>query len=682
MSTDPTVEPRPLLARLTEGRENRPPIDTDQPILPEWMRDRLQLVDTARKLVKRTGYRIARQGAHTPAYVALLVLYAPRGGWRVLVALSRYLYDFESRSLQHAHAGAGESREYVSLERARKDHLRARWIVAGVLSTLAALGAVLVYLVAPLWVSWAILGAVVAALGWQGRPLGKRFTKDTPTLASAPGPLRAPVVTQALCDLGIGKMKDPGEIRLLMDPSRHGPGYEIGVELPAGVPATAVVERREELAAALRRELGCCWPMVGPRHPGHLQLFVSDEPMSSAAQKPWPLAKAGAVNLFRPAPLFTDQRNRWIEQTIAYTAWVTGAVPRMGKSYFVRQFGLVAGLDVRAKVIVCDLKGTGDLSPLALFAHAYHVGDEDEEIAEQLATMRWVHQEMRRRTRLVRDLTLEENPEKGKVTDALATAAPDRFGPIVVLVDECQVWYEEHSVKAVREEFIAISRDLTKRGPALGIVPLFSTQKPSTAAIPSSIADNASMRVAFKTSGQIPNDQILGTSSYKEGLRSTQFAFSDKGIAIFKGDGAEPLTVRTVHNLDAITAEKVAARARSMREAAGRLTGDAAGEVMGREAEQVVLLDDVRKVFGSGDTAHLDDLVGGLAELRPQLYGALDARSLGSQLRAAGVEVGNVYSPGKPRERATAKGVRRAALEVSTTRILGDEDPDEDGSDA
>ena len=264
------------------------------------------------------------------------------------------------------------------------------------------------------------------------------------------------------------------------------------------------------------------------------------------------------------------------------------------------------------------------------------------------------------------------------ITDALANRRDLNLGPVVVGVDECQVWFQ-HDDKEVREEFIKLCADLVKRGPALGIICYFATQKPSAKSIPTDIADNASVRLCFKVNGQVANDQVLGTSSYQAGLRATQFAFEDKAIAYLRSDGADAQIVRSVVGLDAPVSEKVALRARHARQVAGLLTGQAAGEVMEAEAEQVALLDDVRQVVASGAVMHLTDLVAGLAALRPALYGSLDVRGLGSQLRGAGVQVTNVHDASKPRERSTAKGVRREWLDVAATEVIGD---GEDGTGA
>ena len=52
-------------------------------------------------------------------------------------------------------------------------------------------------------------------------------------------------------------------------------------DLPHGVTAGEVSERRERLASGLRRPLGCVWPeTMHKRHPGALNLYVADEDMT------------------------------------------------------------------------------------------------------------------------------------------------------------------------------------------------------------------------------------------------------------------------------------------------------------------------------------------------------------------------------------------------------------------
>lgn len=639
------------------------------PILAGWLRSRSEFADTVYKAVKRLGHRSGFHGVRLPLYLARLALMSPRGLYRVLRGVVRVVFDAEARPLRVHHVDRLESKEFIALERLRRDKVRNRLIVAAVLAVPLIVGGVAAWVLLPVWALWTVAGVAVEVLGWVGKPVDKPIAKPATLAAGAPGPLRAPFVMDALCSLGVGGMRNPTDIGLLFDVARVGPGYQCDLELPRGVDASDVLEKRSQLSAALRRELGTVWPSVGKRHQGHLVLYVADEPMSTARQARWPLLKDGAVNVFAPAPAFTDQRGVWVPITLAYTSGVIGAVPRMGKTFYLRELLLLAGLDPRCKVYAIDLKGTGDLSPTALFAHFYSVGDEDDEIGEQLVAMRALRQEMRRRMKVLRGLSHEECPDN-KVTSGLADRRELGLEPIFVGVDECQCWFN-HAEKAIREEFITICEDLVKRGPALGIMCYFATQKPAAKSIPTDIADNTVVRIALKVSGQGPNDQVLGTSSYQMGLRATLFSFDDKGVAYLKSDGADARIVRSVVGLDAPAAEKVAARARQARQVAARLTGMAAGEVMEHEARQVDFLADCRQVATS-PVVHLANLVTTLASLRPALYGHLDSTSLAAMLRAAGVRVDTVWDSSKPREESAGKGIRAEWLHVAATETIGD----------
>ena len=136
---------------------------------------------------------------------------------------------------------------------------------------------------------------------------------------------------------------------------------------------------------------------------------------------------------------------------------------------------------------------------------------------------------------------------------------------------------------ATAREFEAICTDLVKRGPALGIVLILATQRPDAKSLPTGISANAVLRLCLKVMGQVENDMVLGTSAYKNGTRATMFAFSDKGICYFAGEGDAPRIVRGFY-IDAPAAEKIALRARAIRAAAGTLTGHAAGERARRTA--------------------------------------------------------------------------------------------------
>ncbi|MEV7093717.1 FtsK/SpoIIIE domain-containing protein [Amycolatopsis sp. NPDC051045] len=490
----------------------------------------------------------------------------------------------------------------------------------------------------------------------MGRPGGQAVVGRAVDSVKTPK-LTSSMIEDALCSLGIGGLNQAyakGKRIEFPNPiARDGDGWRADVDLPLGVTAGDIIAKRDELSSALRRQIGCVWPEGDAKvHEGRLVLWVGDIDMSKAKQKPWPLAKPGAtVDLFKAQPFGTDQRGRWVPITLMFASMVIGAVPRMGKTVTLRELLLIAALDPRAVLYAYDLKGTGDLSPLGQCAHGYGVGDDPEDIERMVVEMRELREEMRRRTKVIRNLPESVCPDN-KVTPELAARTDLRLAPIVVGVDECQVWFEhpEHG-----EELEEICTDLVKRGPALGITLILATQRPDAKSLPTGISANAILRFCLKVMGQQANDMVLGTSQYKSGVRATMFARSDRGIGYLAGEGDDAQIVRSVYK-DATDAKKIAAGARARREALGNITGYAAGEAVDVEAARLDPLADTIAVFARGeDKLWSDAIVTRLAELRPAQYRGWTAQNLATALKPYGVKPKQVWST----DPDTGKGANR-----------------------
>jgi len=652
------------------------------------------------------GLAVTRQA---PRAGGRLLIWTPRGASRAAAMVYGWLNDSRSSALLAKHADAGEGEAYARVADARlKTNLAGRratlgcvvgvltlvalawWAptaFAGVLAAMVFAGALalaiqhrgrelawaLVLSVAlaglawwqgpnvaalvprpPDWV-WPILGGgLVVLFGLLGRKEDQKLVEMPATMASTkPPPITAPMVIAALCALGNSKMKEPDSVRVLLDPRQAGDGYLVDLELPPGVPASYVVENRENFAAAMRRALGTVWPRVGTTHPGHLSVYISNTPVNETEQEPWPLLNSGPINIFEPQPVFTDQLGNWIYLNLAYASWVIGAVPRMGKTFLVRQLLLTYGMDPRVKVIGLDGKGTGDLSPLVPFAHMHIRGarvDKPESIEKVRSLVRWCLQEIGRRADILASLPADEAPES-KITSELIDAHPELdLGPIVAGIDETQSFFsygfranKEH--KAIREEIRDGIIECGRLGPALGVWLLDATQTVRDSTIPSELSAVAVYRFGLKMEGWEPNDRVLGTGAYRSGVDATMFGFDEKGIGWFKGEGAKPFIARTVVGLDAVQSRMMAMRIRGWRVAKGLLTGEAADD--GIEDAEIVhsIAEDTIRVMrehGNTSTAHLEELVAWLGDLRPD-YANLDVAELGKRLRNDGMKVSPVW---------------------------------------
>ena len=111
-------------------------------------------------------------------------------------------------------------------------------------------------------------------------------------------------------------MQDDGHAIDFAGPVRQdGPGWRAEINLPFGVTATQIIERREEFASGLRRPLGAVWPEpVTDEHAGRLEVWVGREDVSKAKAPAWPLLKAGAVDIFQPFPFAVDVRGRVVRR--------------------------------------------------------------------------------------------------------------------------------------------------------------------------------------------------------------------------------------------------------------------------------------------------------------------------------------------------------------------------------
>jgi S-DNA-T family DNA segregation ATPase FtsK/SpoIIIE len=499
-------------------------------------------------------------------------------------------------------------------------------------------------------------------LGVAGSPADRPLLDAAVVIPKAPR-LTSEMVIRALGALGLAGInqalaRDPKAVGFVSPIHRDGPGWRADLDLPPGVTVGEVADRRDKLASGLGRPLGCVWPEGNPHiHPGRLTLWVGDQDMATTRQPPWPLAKAGSVDLFAPFPFGTDQRGRKVPLTLLFASIVIGSIPRMGKTFAMRLALLAAALDTRAELHVYDLKGTGDFSVLEPVAHRYRAGDDDEDLAYALADLRELHGDLRRRARVIRELPRDKCPEN-KVTPELASMSSLRLHPVVLGVDECQRWFEHPAYGA---ELQAVCEDLVRRGPALGIVPIFATQRPDARSLPTAISANAVLRFCLKVMGQTENDMVLGTSMYRNGVRATMFARADRGIGYLAGEGDDPVIVRCFY-VDAPAAERIVARARALRERAGTLSGHALGEDPTAAAASFDLLGDVLAVVPADQAKCWNQtVVARLAELRPEVYGGWEAEQLTAALKPYGVSVGQVWGtdPGTG-EGANRRGITRA----------------------
>ena len=618
-------------------------------LVPAHLLDREALVGLVAEFARRAGFAVLFHLLRLPLYWLRLVQISPRGTWRIVRALFWWASDGNGRQVRRAIAlgqvmGSAEATAFHRVSEQHRDRVRVRVVLLGVVLLAVVVAAYVVVTTATAWAALAVVATVLAALGGFGRKPDERITGSAVSAASVPR-FTSELILTALGSLGVAELnkhlRTGDGVRFVAPIHRDGPGWRADCDLPPGVTAGDVIERRDRLASGLRRPLGCVWPEPdSEQHAGRLVLWVGDRALSAGKPVAWPLAKTGKVSLFAPFPVGVDQRGRPATLTLMYASMVIGATPRMGKTFTLRLLLLAAALDPLVELHVYDLKGSGDLSALEAVAHRYRAGDEEEDLAYLMADLRALVADMRRRYTMIRTLPRLECPEN-KVTPDLAARKELGLHPVAFGLDECQFLFE-HPVHGKDAETLVT--DLVKRGPAVGIVVLVATQRPDAKSLPTGISANATLRFCLRVMGQTENDMVLGTSMYKAGIRATTFTRSDLGIGYLIGDGAEPVIVKTAY-LDAPAAATITARARAARLAAERLTGHAAGIDPDTDdtAPVPTVLDDLAEVMATGPEKEWSEvLVEKLAEHRPDVYTGWDAGDLAGAVAPFGIDTAQI----------------------------------------
>lgn len=680
----PAAGPRHETRHETAERDNDAPVPVDQPparepsplpwsvpgqrqpVVPAWVLDSAQRKAAAAWALRWTGHAAAFHAVRVPKYAARAALYWPRGALRALVWWGRWLFDLDAHGLRLDLIQKRDASAWYKEARRRDDRVRNR-----ALGTAAALaGAGIGTAVA--WWLWPAaplleLAAGLAALVWHGRPVDKPFLIDRTVTPTSVARLTSDIVARALASLGIPELRKAVERRELAFTApivRDGNGWRAQLDLPHGVTATDVIEKRPELSSGLRRPLGCVWPEpADEQHAGHLVLYVGDRPLSKMAPVPYPLLTSGTASMFRPLPFGTDQRGRPVTVTLMFAAVAVGAQPRMGKTFSVRLLALGAALDASCELHIYDGKGMGDYVMFESVAHWFGSGSREDVLLSLRDDLAALKAEVDRRAVLLTKLTREGKCREGKVTEELARVKAYRLHPILILLDECHLAFDTGRGKAgdLGKEITEAAEYLVRVGPAAGITLIASTQRPDADSLPSGIRANVQIRFCLKVADQGTNDMVLGTSAYKNGVRATEFGLRDKGIGYLLGEGAQPVIAWT-HNVDADKAAAIVGRARALREDAGTVTGMAAGLEPARASDPAELLADVLAALDGAEQMWSSAICEHLAQAHPGRYTGWDATALGKALRALGVTTGQTWWTPPTGEPGNRNGVRREQI--------------------
>jgi S-DNA-T family DNA segregation ATPase FtsK/SpoIIIE len=612
-----------------------------------------------RHLALRAGwyaYWAAYHALRSPAYFTRALAFAVLGVVTVLRRVIAWWHIPGTGALERQAAADGLINDHLRLHKQARETRKARGTILALCLAAVTAAAAAMAAFAPWW-GWALAAiALFALFALAGRPHGKTIT----TRAEVPAQVQPPtqdVITRALGSVGIAAINQAiakGEPLNFPSPVREdGPGWRFEVDLPYGVTATQVIERREQFASGLRRPLGAVWPeVVAHEHAGRLEGWVGRVDISKAKPVPWPWLRTGGGDVFTPLPFGTNPRGKRVDGHLVEHNWLIGSMPGQGKTSATRVLVSAAALDPTCQLWIHELKGTGDLDPFEQVSHRFISGIDDESVGYTAQSLKTLRAEVMERSARLKKLPRELCPDK-KITRQIANRRSLRLYPLGCFIDECQNLFAHPKYgKQAAEDAVFI----IKIGRALGVFLVLATQRPDRDSLPTGVSGNVSTRFCLKVAGQVENDMVLGTSAYKNGARATTFRPKiDAGLGYLKGEESLPQVVRT-HYLNGHDAERAAKRARALREAAGTLSGAAIGEDDATPRRDV--LADVLAVLGIAPAMHWTELADRLADRFPERWDGTSPDAVSAECRGEGVPSVVVTVGGE-----RGRGCRREAVE-------------------
>jgi DNA segregation ATPase FtsK/SpoIIIE, S-DNA-T family len=284
-------------------------------------------------------------------------------------------------------------------------------------------------------------------------------------------------------------------------------------------------------------------------------------------------------------------------------------------------------------------------------------GIHDEAVAYTAESLKLLRREIERRTERLKALDRTVCPDK-QVTREIGTRRSLKLWPIACLIDECQnlFGHEQYGKQAADDAVFII-----KIGPAFGVMLDLATRRPDAKSLPTGVSSNVGLRFCLKVMDQTANDMVLGTSAYKNGIRATTFRPEvDAGIGYLVGASSQAQVVRT-YCLDVAATERVAKRARALREAAGTLSGVALG--LDDAAPQCDVLADAAEVLAGATGLHWQPLADRLAERFPERWAEASGDAVRAELAARSVPSVVVVMDGQ-----RARGCRSADADKAASR--------------
>lgn len=665
LDDEPAAPRKPVFVDAVVKRE-----DTRLPIIPASFRT----WDNVRSTLRYHGGLLAyRAAAHSwravLIYLPLMLFWSVIGLFRLLGRQVRWWWVTEQFGLRQAAATDGD---YLTWSKATREARAIRLFRGLVLlaELVALVVAVVVLAFQPRWVTVLV---VVTALPWLahlGRPIDRPIIRPV-LVTERLRRLNADIVLRAYYVAKLGNPDKPDqEVTFPGTMSRDAKdtGSQVDVDMPFGKTFAEAMAAKEKIASGLDVHVNQVFLTKGDRERRH-QLFVADHDPLAIPVGRTDMLDCKPRNIWEPMKLGRDERDQLVTLMLLWNSLLIGAMPRRGKTFFVRLILLYAALDPWVKIYGADGKKSSDYDKLRLVAHRWVVGDAPnprdndplqhfEDMLDELLA------DIAETNEVLSSLPVEMCPE-GKLTEALAR--DPRYPMLrvrVVVGEEFQVYFETEDQKYNIRIANKWGR-IMAQGPSAGVILADSSQKPSgvgagdVSRLFNRFRDNHQVRFALRCGNRVVSEAVLGGDAYAEGYDASALPIGDgsngtkdyRGVGILYGASDRTPTVRTFL-ADHADAERILIAAREHRERMGLLTGAAAGIDMSRERRD--FLRDVESVFYAGEAwVSWQSIADRLAQQIPEHYADITKPAVSAQVR----DLGAKEKKGRDEEGASVWGV-------------------------
>lgn len=661
--------------------------DTRRPIIPAQWRGKDNIKATVKRQAAVTGHHAAYHALRTPLfYVPLALFWAIVGTFKLAGKQIRWWWVLEQHQLRQEAATRNDPQTWERLHREAKATRLYRGLVlaaeiVGLTVALAALAAL-----APLWAQLLVFVLVTPVLARVGRPATKPIVTPA-VVAPRYRKLNSDIVLRAYYAAGLGHMdKKDQQITFgsrMTEDAKH-TGTKVGVILPYnGKSWEDVLKAKGSIAAGLDVSINQVFLTRDGDSEKRHELFVAYRDPLAIPVGRTDMLNCKPRNIWEPMKLGRDERDRLVTLSLLWNSVLVGAMPRRGKTFFVRLILLFAALDPWVKILLADGKKSSDYDKFRLVAHRMVIGDapnpRDDDPLEHLEDMLdEVLAHIAKVNDILSTLPVDMCPE-GKLTEALARDPnyPD-LRVWVLAGEEFQVYFETEDQDFNKRIAHKWGR-IMAQGPSAGVILLDSSQKPSgvgagdVGRLFNRFRDNHQVRFALRCGNRVVSEAVLGGDAYAEGYDASALPIGDgsdgtkdyRGVGILYGASDHTPMVRTFL-ADHEDAAKILVAARAHRERLGTLSGDAAGEAAAKEARD--LLRDVLSVFYAGKaTISWPALAARLQETYPEAYADVTPTAISAMVRKLGVPGKNVRDP-EYFEKEVGQGCAKVAVEAAIRR--------------